>query len=734
MKSQRRALSIGGLIVAGGVGLAGVSQAQEAEKSDGFKLEEIVVTAQKREESQQTVPIAITTNTSDMLQRLGVQSTKDLQIAVPGLVLMREALSNTTFIRGVGTASAAAGQEPSVATYVDGVYNPSPTSSTMSFTNIDRIEVLRGPQGTLFGRNTTGGVINVVTRDPTQEGRISADATYGKYDTVRGRLYGTTGLSNAVAADLAVYYENQGEGYGRNVTLDEERRGDEDISVRTKWLVTPSDVAEVRVGAFYSKIKSTLGVDRDFAPGTFGVGGFSEAGGWQDVQADFENKAEIETYGGNVTVDVDFESFHLKSISGYRKDDNFFAFDQDGVPLPIIDADIFFGAKTFTQEVQFASKTDSKLNWIVGLYYFDNKAYYDPLNLNGAGIGPVTVDIFSQQASESYAIFGQTSWDITEATKLTLGARWSRDEITLSGHTRVSAGGVTLVDTPYEDATGECVGGPTTRCPKATFEEPTYRVGIDHQFTDDFMVYATYNHGYKSGTFNLVVTGAPAPSVKPEKLDAYEIGLKSELFDNRARLNVSAFYYDFKNLQLVTHIAGGQSTRNAAAAEIYGGEAELNVAATEQLSFQTAIALLDTKYKDFLNGPMETPNGPPAGGNTPSTANFSGNDLVRAPKFTANASIDYRIPSSVGEFGTSLNYYYNDGYFWDSENRLPQDSYSLVNAQIRWLSPDERYNVKLWANNLLDKKYTIFGNTEALGDQLAPAPPRTYGITVGFDF
>jgi iron complex outermembrane receptor protein len=709
------------------------NEAGDADSSD-LRLEEVVVTATKRSESQQNVPISVATTTAKALDEMGVQSTKELEFAVPALIITREATSSTTFLRGVGTGSAAAGQEPSVAYYVDGVYNPSPTSSTMSFNNIDRIEVLRGPQGTLFGRNATGGIIQIITKDPTHESHLDMDAGYGNYETVKSRVYGTTGVTEQLAADLALLYEDQAQGYGKNLALGTDRAGERDLSVRTKWLWTPAEGTVMRVSAFYSDVRSSLGIDRHLAPGAYGVSltgtPVTAVGGWQDVTTGIRNNGTAKTYGASINFKQQFAGAEFTSITAYRHDNNRFFFDQDSEPAQIVDANVFFGAKTLSQEFQLASDNNGRFTWIGGVFLYSYDAFYDPVNLLGLGLGGITIDVFGEQKSKSAAGFGQVTYKVTEQTGLTAGARLSYDSQELSGQTDFSQGGVPLAPAVrYESFTSAQIPGFK---PKVTKTEPTFRLGVDHHFTDNIMGYVSFNHSYKTGVFNLVVnTGVPSPAVNPEKINAYEIGSKLELLEHRVRLNTSAFYYDFKDLQLVTQVAGGQTTRNAASAKIFGGEIELNVVATERLSFGGGVALLHTRYEDFLNGPVETPNPPTVGGNTASTGNFSGNQLVRAPKFTFNGSVRYAVPTSVGDVAATAAYYYNNGFFWDAQNRLAQPSFGIVNATLGWTSRNERYKITLWGDNLTDEKYTIFGNAEALGDQLAPAAPRTYGITFG---
>ena len=728
---KRDGISLGHKLAGVLASILGVSEATNAQPNTPVRsIEEVVVTAQRRAESQQSVPIAITTQTADMLIKSGVDSTQELSAVVPGLTVTRVGNSQITFIRGVGNAAVQAGQEPSVAFYVDGVYNPNPTSATMAFNNIERVEVLKGPQGTLFGRNTTGGVIHIITKDPSHETQGGAEFGYGNYDTVKASFYGTTGVADNLAGDFAFSYHDQREGFGRNVTHDRDRWGLEDLAVRTKWLWTPTERTEVRASVAYSDTVTGYGLDRDLAPGAYGLNGLQAVGDWQDVGVYVFSKGYTRALLSNLHVVQEFDAFDLVSITAYRNDDIEFDYSSNGTALPAVNVYANMSQEMFSQEIQFLSNNDGALQWMFGLYYFDTFAKYEPIGLGsqvGAFGGVDGINIYGRQDSESYAVFGQMTWSITDSTRLTLGGRWSRDDVELTGYTDYLVGGnVVSTSPPFEAFPGF---KNTVR-----FEEPTYRVVLDQDITDNVMVYASYNRGYKTGLFNTSITSAPEPNVEPEIVDAYEVGFKSDLLDRRLRINGALFYYEIEDLQLPVVVVGGISQRNAAAAEIKGGELEVSAVITERLSVQGAVSVLESEYKDFLNGPMFIPNPPAQGGNATSSGDLSGNNLLNTPKYTFNGSVQYDVATDAGNFNATLTYFYNDGFYWDSENRLAEPSYSLINGQLSWSDLADRYTVTLWGKNLTDEEYTIYGFTSGSGDLLSAAEPRTYGVTVGVNF
>ncbi|MBB34967.1 MAG: hypothetical protein CME88_02160 [Hirschia sp.] len=714
-------------------------QEAPAKEDSQVKLNTIIVTANKRSESQQDVPIAITAQTSAALDLKGIEGTTDLAFTVPNLTMTMEAISMTTFIRGVGQPGATSGQEQSVAFYVDGVYNPSPTTNIQGFNNVERVEVLKGPQGTLFGRNATGGVVHVITRDPSYEPKFEADVGYGNYNAISGRAYGSVGLTDNIAADVALLYLDR-DGFGDNVTLGVERQGDKDFSIRSKVLFEPTDQTTIKLSGFYTDRESSQGIDRDAAPGTFGTtdeafGPNVDAGGHQDVSSNYFDAGYIETYGGSVTVEHEFGFADLLSISAYRNDDVFFSFDQDSGPAPFVNADLSQFGETVSQEIQLQSNENSPFEWVTGLYYYNYNAGYEPLllNLTSPITGVVTMN--TEQTSESIAAFAQGKWDFTDSTSLTVGYRFTKDTTKIDGKVDVYVAAIdlTLEGQQFDSFDSTTIPGFE---PETTVEEPSYKIVLDHKFTPGILGYASFSHGFKSGGYNQVqFDQMPDPAVEPEVIDAYEVGLKTEFLNNRARVNMAAFYYDFTDLQLATQVAGGSRTLNAAGATISGGEVEFELAVTDNLSLSGGLSVLDTEYTDFVNGPVYTKlPGPFPGGAATTTGDLSGNQLVRAPEFTFTANMVYVLPTSVGDFTSSINYYYDDGYFWDAANILAEPAYEIVNANVRWTSPDGGHWIKLWANNLLDEEYTSYGNSSGLGDYLSPAPPRTYGIKAGVDW
>lgn len=688
------------------------------------QVEEIVVTAQKKVENLQRVPIAITALSGDMAAAAGVRTSEDLNAVTPGLNLGRSSGGAVILLRGVGALTSQAGQDASVPLFVDGVYQMSSASALLAFNNIERVEVLKGPQGTLYGRNASGGAINIVTRTPSQDTAAEMEFGYGNYDTVEGRFYGTTGLAQNVAMDLALYYSYQGKGWGTNRNLGEEVGKRKDFSARSKLLLEPGDTTRITIAGNYSKGSGSTGtnyrpVDSTSAP--TGQQGFPY--GFYDTQGSRPFTGN-EQGGISAHIDQEVGNLSLVSISAWQKARRKEFADLDTVEPQIIDYYFTQNTEAFTQEVQLQSDQNERLRWIVGAFFLKSKEGYEPFVLEGLGVPPFATITqgYNYQKTTSYAAFGQATADLTDTTRLTAGVRYTIDKRSVRA---VSTG----------EFAGEAPGSGSVSIfdvrARETFKKPTWRIGIDHDLAEDTMAYFTYSRGFKSGIFNLSAPDTPA--VRPEVLDAFELGLKSTLFDRRLRFNASTFYYSYKDIQAANIVGGQQFLRNAAKAEIYGVDVDLEASVTSQLTLRAAAEYLHARYKKFEGAPFTVPNPNFPYGNTQFVGDASGNRIPRAADWSVNLAGDYTVPLAWGELGFNVNYAFSNGWKWEADNRAEQKPFHIVNAQIRLAMSEDRFAVRLWARNLLAEKY--YAQVQAaVGDLGVPAPPRTYGVSVSTKF
>ena len=688
----------------------GAAPPAAADQSD-MQVEEITVTAQRRTEASQNVPVSMAVVTESMSKALGVTDTSSLQVAVPGLEFTRALNNATPSLRGIGSnPSAAAGDESAVATYIDGVYITSPAATLFSFNSIKQIEVLKGPQGTLFGRNATGGVLQVITRDPESTPSGDFNIGYGRFDTVTTNLYATTGIGTRVAADIAVHYEKQHDGWGRNLTTGGDAFKGDEIAVRSKWVFTPGDRTKITLAGDYSNTRSDIGVAYHAAPGSLMQDGQTTYTGFYEIAENPGNYVKTSQGGVSLKVEHELNWANFVSISSYRRVDTFVSYDSDQTPQPITYITIKTPGDTATQELQLLSPTGSAIEWIGGLYYFHDIAKYDPLTIAGSSIAPLSgISITNKQVSSSYAAYGQATATILPDTRLTLGVRYTLDK-------RHAVG---VLDSNF----GVLGGGDD----KAKFPKVTYKAALDHKITPGILAFASYSRGFKSGVFNLVAPGS-AP-VKPEVLDAFEIGVKSDLFNRAVRLNLAAYYYQFKNLQVSVIQGTTTSLINAAESRSKGVDADIQIVPIKNLRLMAAASYVDSTFKDFPGSLITTPN--PAGGDFVTTGNAAGNRTPRVPKWTTNLSAQYTIETDHGSFLLSGSYYYNDGVYWTVDNRVKNPSYHLVNASIEWRAPNG-LSVRLWGKNLLDQRYNISGEGSVVGDVFSPAAPTTFGATVGY--
>ncbi|MET0659078.1 MAG: TonB-dependent receptor [Steroidobacteraceae bacterium] len=709
-------------------------------------VEEVVVSAQRVQQNLQDVPIAVAAITADSAGMLGIKDPTTLAEAVPGLTMNRASTASLPFIRGVGSPSSTVGNEPSVATYVDDVYLINAATSFFEFNNIEQVEVLKGPQGTLFGRNATGGVIHIHTRDPSFEPTMDVAATVGNFQTYTGQFYGSVGLSDTVAVNLAARLKNQDDGWGENAISGEDVYTEESGGFRAKVLYQPGDDTSVLLTGSYDDVKGNQGLAGRPAPGTFGLNGFDPSGlGFWDYSTNYDNNLENKLQQGSLKVKHDFGALTLVSISAYGKINIDQNQDTDATPLRFFDAFIDMSAKTFTQEFQLLSPQDSKLRWMAGAFYLHDKSIYDA-DYAGLAFGASGVaGQFGKQKTDSYSGFAEGTMEVLPKTNLTLGARYTRDK---------------------REFVGSSTAGPASFGPfsdEETFSKVSGRVSVDYRFTDDLMAYVAYNRGFKSGIFTLtgVAPGAAAapPPVDPEQIDAYTAGIKSEWLDNRLRVNAEAYYYDYKDIQLQTTVGGSAVIINAAAATIKGLEVTLTAEPIDALTVTAAIAVNDGEYDEFPQGPQFfplTPNAPvdpPSGGcvipvppypartNITTTAqrvcDLSGQDTIHTQPFSSNLSVIYRMNLGAVPADLALSWLHSDSYFFDPDNNpnVEQPDYDLLNASIRLSFADEKYALRLWGNNLTEEKYYSFlqQSTNA-STKYSPSAPRTYGLTLEAHF
>jgi len=731
---------------------AGAAAGGDQPKDSGPSVADIVVTAQFRAQNLQDVPIAIEAVNADTLSSSGVRTTDDLQIATTGINIQRQTGASLIFIRGIGTAGGQAAQEGAIATFIDGVYQPSPSSVTGSLANIERVEVLKGPQGTLYGRNATGGAVNIITLTPSFEPTGLIEFGYGNLQTVQARAYVSSGITKAIAADVSLYYNNQMKGFGRNLYTGTEISKGEDFAVRSKILFELGEDTKFTLGGDYNSSKGSFGVPQRVAPGAVLIDtvGLSDLpgvtpfpGGFYDAYTELDPYIHIEGYGFSGTLEHHFGDVSLTSITAWRSLDIFTQTDSDGTSQQVTSAYLTEKNKQFTQELRLQGDS-GPFNWLVGGFFLHSKAGYAPFDAFGSAIraafggAPTSPDRLlienNLQKTTSYAAFGQITWSVGEATDITAGLRYTHDKRSINPDAYVGYSTDRDLLIPVPVALGAVAPGGDTSgffAQQDSFSKLTWRLAIDQKITPDLLAYASYNRGFKSGIFNTTSFGNPA--VKPEVLDAYEVGFKSTLLDRRLRLNGAAFYYDYSNIQLSQLVGSSQVLLNAAVAEIYGGEASFEAAITDAFSLRGGVAYTHGRYKSFPNAPFFEQAPGPGFGSIVTSGDAGGNRTVYTPPWQINLAADYSVPVGDGELAANISYLYVDKFYFTADNRSPQPSYDLVNTQLKYTS-DAGLVVTLWGRNIFDKQYFASRFNAPAGETVVAAAGRTYGVSLGYKF
>jgi iron complex outermembrane recepter protein len=683
------------------------------------ELSEITVTAQRRTENVQKVPIAITAVSGDALAAQNITSTADLGTVVPGLNITPNVGDAQIFIRGIGTTGE--GIEGDVGLYVDGVYIAQQSASLMNLSNIDHIEVLKGPQGTLFGRNAVGGAIQIVTKDPSQTSSVDVSLGYANYNTGTFNLYATTGVADNLAMDLAVYGNRQWDGWGTDLVTHEPLFTSDALQLRNKWLYTPSADTKITLAFDYSRTDSTQGENWHILPGALGVDGKTTFSGFYNTNSDYPWTDLVTQKGLMLRIEQDLGWARGVSISSFRNSSAYIGGDQDVTPLPIILAGGPEDDENYSEELQLLSPQQSKIQWIGGIYYLHDRfgTPFYPVTENPTG----TFTTISTTPTTSYAAFGQATVEVLPDTHLTAGLRYTHDKKSLTGE--VLFDGVSVESgNQAED-----------------FSKLTYRGVLDHQFTPDVFGYVSYDVGFKSGQYNYF--NVTSPAVQPELLDAWQAGVKTEFLDRRLRVNLSGYHYSYKNIQINEVTPGGATLLNAAAAKLYGFDGNVEASLSSSLKLQGALSWEHGRYTQFPNDPSYEPfpggaNGCPALGAAgfaqPCSINGAGKTTVETPTAAGYLALDYTFGWGQSKAELNINESYNSGYYWDPDNRIKQPAFALLGAYAKWFPGDKNYDIRLWAKNITDRKYYTFESAFAFGDIGSPAAPVTYGVSIEAHF
>jgi iron complex outermembrane receptor protein len=692
---------------------AASSQAQEASLDAAAPiLEPVAVLAQKRPELVQDVPIEINVFSADELARSGITSVLDLSNVVPGLVMQDVVGYSLPYLRGIGTTATGPGFENPIATYVDGVYYAAQAGGLTSLNKVLAVEVDKGPQGTLFGRNSTGGAIQIRTLDPSETFAETAELGHGSYDTSTAKLYVSGGLARNLAANVAVNYMDQGHGYGTNLATGQDVDRNGEISLRGKLKFSTDEDNSVIMGLDYSRTRDIPVLAP--APGTIPQFNPPVSSNPRDVYGNPQPFGRTTQWGTTLTVDRELSFATLTSISAYRQTELDTLFDSTLTALP---GTTFFidtpePHRQASQEFHLASSGGGNLDWVTGAFLF----------WEHSGLGEVTTiggDSFASQGlpsgilqapddkTYSGALFAQGTYNFSQATAATVGLR-ETDEKKTSSFVQ------TLPD--FDQVTADFG--------RENFKNLTWRYALQHRFDSTLMAFVSYNRGFKSGGFN------DGTAFQPETLDDVEAGFKGDFLSNRLRVNATAFHYSYTNIQTVTYPNGNLFIINGAGARLYGLDLDTAYAVMTNFRLTGSLERLHSDYTSFPDAPISVPvpGGGTAYGTQPNGA--AGNELPKAPHLTASVAADYSTTIDFCKLSGNVTYAYDSGWFGEADNRLRQPSYSVVNAELSAGRADDRLVVRLWTKNLLNKTYGVMLASQTNGDYVQYAPPRTLGVSV----
>jgi len=705
-------------------------------------LEEVVVTAERRAENLQDVPIALTSIAGDMVNEAIISGLADIALRTPSLKVNTFNVGEPqVFLRGIGNTSDSASADPAVGFFVDEVYVGRIGASDLELYDLDRIEVLRGPQGTLYGRNVAGGAINVYTKKPARDFEAKAGATVGNDDLTVFRAYVNGPIADFLAGKIT-FSKRDRDGYSKNVLTGQSLDDADNLSLRGQLLFTPSENLEVLFGVDYSDddiAGQCRNLTRLIDPGQpFGgalvpleLAGITTPDPRQCNHSLVQSEGK-EVFGAFGRIDYRFDFATVTSITSYRSSDLDWLQSLGGGDAPpgllsVIDS-AREEADQFSQELRLSSEGNERLSWIVGLYYFREDVERSENFVTG--ILPFPFSLFSgdvtfdQDAdSESYAVFGQLTWAVLDDVSLTAGGRYSYDEkeIAQSAFDNLMDG--TPAGIPLGNPLG--TGVPYSIAAEDSWSEFTPRLTLDWKVTPDHMLYFTWSKGYKSGSFPSQATSAEvaATALEPETATNIEGGVKTQWFGRRLRVNASVFDINYEDLQVFQLIDLQLVAANAEEASVRGIELELAAVLTRNLTVSGNLSILDTEYDDYV---LRNPN-------TGTIVDNSGNEMARAPENTWTLMIDYALPLEVGytlDFNASASHI--GQYFFEASNdrRSLQESVEIVDAYARLIAPGGRWDVTLWAKNLNDQRYVKHSILSTFGGAAEIyAPPRTYGVT-----
>ncbi len=772
MPQHKRTIAHRIIILTGASILSSASWAQQAQTSSNETtaetagLGDIIVTARRKSETLQNVPVAVTALNNETLRAQSVQRITDLTTTTPNLTVSNpngSATSTIIAIRGQVQTDIISTIDPSVGTYVDGVYLARPYGANIDLVDVERVEVLKGPQGTLFGRNTTGGALNIVTTDPKM-GELSGlvRGAYGNFEQTNGELVLNIPLGEKVSFRGAAQYAHN-KGFAKNLFNNERLGSDNSYSMRGKLRFQPTDDLDMVFSVSHFRVNQATNPQRLIDADPAGLSAFYVdliSGGTDNIQnyvnlpfyetnLNYPQRSYARATNAQLTSTLETGFGTIKSIVGYRATDANSDIDLDGTPYEILETTTRIkGFEQYSGELNLTSTVfDDRLAFTAGVFGFYESGNDGSSTIAVQAFVPGTSDTYVDVTATAYAAYFQGTYSFTEKFSFTGGIRYSSDRKTMSPTVKNNVG------TPMESCALP-VGYQGTDCRttfKRTDEGISYTAGFEYKPTSNILTYIKTSRSFRSGGFNqrgsfYIETFA---GFDPEEVTEYEIGFKSDLFDRRVRFNAAAFYSDYKDIQRSTPVAtagGGIGTvmANAASGHVSGGEAELTILVTDELRLSGRAGYTNAKYDEYPYNQIDITTG------AITVLDRSAEPFQNIPKWTLGANINYNRTIGAGTFNAFVDYSYTSkryGLFGVREGdpnvteisarSVEMASYGLISARVSY-ALDNGLELAVFGRNLGNEKYDdykedLYPYGMGIVNQQS-APPRRYGVEATYRF
>jgi iron complex outermembrane receptor protein len=688
------------------------------------EVQEIVVTAQRRSERLSDVPLSVTAVSGPALQAAGITDTTSLTLVTPGLRMDRLGVYTQPAIRGVTAASTSPGAEANVSMYVDGIYQPNQAANNIDLPDVVRVEVEKGPQGTLFGRNATGGAVQIFTRDPSFTPTGSFAVSQGNFhDFLTKGFFAAPIIDNVLAGSVSGLFENN-DGWTRDLLRNGELTGKvRSRLVRGKLLFQPAEGMKFVLAAQYSRRQddslflysaldgNTSGRNPALSPGPLGPIATQP----YTTSVNFPSVLDVRSLGLSLKSSFDLSVGTLSTVTAFQRDMIQVSADGDASPAEITSFTIQSPDKNFTQELNFASEKFWNVASIVtGLFFYKDDSGYTPLIGNFAG-SPFTN--YSAVRVRAEAAYLEANVDLAPGLVAIAGLRESHE----------------LRSVQYQGGLAAVFVGDALH--QADWNAITPRASLRYEIAPHTNIYGTYSQGFKSGVYDLNST-ATTP-VNPETIKAFELGIKTSqsIFD----ANAAIFLYNYSNLQVQFNNGNFDALQNAGSARIYGLDLEGHMHPTKDFTITAGLSLLHARYADYnpatILVPITNGAGVPVGGNTENiAANLDGFQVSRAPDWTLNVGADYSHQFAYGTFGASVNAYHSATVPLEQSDRVLQPAYTQVNARLAFEPFQSKLTLSLWGKNLSNAKVIQSSFITTATDGVSYAPPRTYGVMAEYAF